>query len=449
MISLRSHPRTPKWAVAVLLLFAAITGALVVASPVAAISGCLLLIGGAVLMRYEHLSEFLVGTYWIVFCAYESIFVGAEVDGLFYPFYGLLLVGIVLRLGFGEIRKPRSTLLWYVAFLVIVLLSFVGFTDPITFPVLKRVFAYLFGLLIVLQVASRRGLTVVAHMAILSSTILSGWVIGVAVQGGFAYRGGVEGDQNVIAMFIGLGTVIALGRSVHGFVARDTGAAAASLFLAATSIYALLLLASRGITIAIAIAVAAIFVRLLAQAPRTLVPVLILLVSLAGASFLLPGGSSLVQRFSGERVESGGSRLPLWEATWSAYTTSDAGALLVGHGFDSSKALIRQVSYNLTSTHNAYFQILYEFGLAGLAVFLALHAAIMLVSWQIPSPSGWESFALVWFLLGSALTINVPDGFMYWTALAFTLAVVTWVPTVTKTGPLPDDRARPPAGWVP
>lgn len=432
MMTLRSHPPTPKWAIALLLILAGATGALVVVSPVAAVSAQLLLIGGIVLMRYEHLSEFLVGAYWITFCAYETIFKDVQIDGLFYPFYALMLVGILLRVGFAEIRKPRITIFWYVAFLLVVLLSFVGFTDPIAFAVIQRILAYVFGLLIVLQVASQRGVTVVAHMAILSSTILSVWVIVVAIQGGFAYRGGVEGDQNVIAMFIGLGAVIAFGRSVHGLVTRNAGATALSLLLSAVSIYALLLLASRGITIAFAITAGAMFVRLVAQAPKTVLPTLLLVVALSGASFLLPGGSSLVQRFSGERVESGGSRLPLWEATWSAYTESDATQLLIGHGFDSSKALIRQVSYNLTSTHNAYFQVLYEFGLAGLAVFLALHAAIMFVSWRIPSPSGWEAFALVWFLLGSALTINVPDGFMYWTALGFTLAVVTWIPTAVS-----------------
>lgn len=377
------------------------------------------------LTRVNHHSELVVGLYWATFCLYETVFRDVSFPGLFYPFYLVMIGTVLLRLGVGRLPRPTPLILWYVGFLLLVMVSFVGFGESISFEVFQRLIAYGFGLLVFLQFASRRGLDVVIQLGLLTSVAMSVWVVASAIQEGFAYRGGVEGDQNVIALFVGFGTVIAIALGVDLIGRRRHLALIMTMLALGFTLYASLLLASRGIFIALAVALLAVVVRVAFVQPRKLLFGFIL-VLLAVSAFFLPGGQGLVERFSGERVESGGSRLPLWEAAWTAYVRGTPVQLLVGQGFDSSKFVIRQVSDNLTSTHNAYFQVLFEFGLLGLLVFMGLHVVVLWRAWRLPGPHGWVAFALVVFLLGADVTVNVPDGFMYWTVLGFALAAVVW-----------------------
>lgn len=403
----------------------ALGGAAVVSLPFALGFATVLLMTYA-FMRSTVRAELVVGAFWIAFTVYETVFARVTVPGFFYPFYLLFLATIIGSLVRDGLRVRLPLLLSYAAFLLVVMVSFIGFSEPITFDVVQRLIAYLLGGLILLQFGSARGLWPVLTGGLVAAVVISGWVIMSAIEGGFVYRGDIEVDQNVVAFFVGFGVVIAacLGLDAVARPGRRGGLVPVALVLGVT-LYASLLLASRGMALALMIALAAVTMRAIAQSPRTIAFVVVL-VGLAGGGLLLPGGQGLLERFEGERIETGGSRLPIWEATFEAYANGDLAELTFGHGYDSSKQVVRRAFGSVTSTHNAFLQILYEFGLVGFALFTLLHVHLIMRSWFVRSPYGLVMFGLVWFLIGANFSTNAPDGFMYWTVLGLVLAIGTW-----------------------
>lgn len=391
-------------------------------------------------------SELVVGLYWIAFDLYLTVFAGINVPGFFYPFYAAFFASFVLMLLRSRLRVHPPILWLYVGFMLVVAASFLNFADPIDFEVTQRVLAYIFGGLILFQVGSRRGVTAITISSLVASATVAGWVILRAAQGGFGYRADISVDQNVVAFMVGIGTITAAAVVVARINRRGSpwwllGAA----LLLGVHLYAFLLLASRGVTIALSLATLALIVRAVRESPRNLLFVL-LLAAVGTGAFFLPGGQGLVARFQGERVQSGGSRIPIWESTVTSYTYGNAGTLLLGHGFDSSKSLVRRRFVTLTSTHNAYVQMLYEFGILGLALFGSLHLYLIVRGWRMKNRNGLILYGVTWFLVGSNMSLNAPDGFLYWTALAFAMALGTW-----GDAPRPaaaDGPARLPTGAV-
>jgi O-antigen ligase len=392
-------------------------------------------------------SEIVVALFWIAFCLYETIFASVTVPGFFYPFYAAFFVTVAASLLRSGVRVEAAVLWLYGGFLVVVLLSFVGFTEPVDFDVIQRVFAYAFGLLVTLQFGSWRGLRPVLVATVLTGVAIGTWVINASIQAGFRYRGDVTVDQNVVTFFIGFGAIVALAAAVD--IVGTPGRRGRLLLLMASlavMLYATMLLASRGITIALVLAVLAIIARAVLLDPRKLWVVALVVVMGAGTVFL-PGGDSLLERFSLEDTDTGNQRLPIWEETVEAFTAGNAYALLVGQGFGSSREVVQRGFGGLTSTHNAFLQILYEFGLVGLALFIALHAFLLLRAFRLRDGRGLVMFGLLWYLIGANLTLNAPDGFMYWTALGVTMALGLWgqsrrVETL-RPGDAPSERASP------
>ncbi len=425
-----------------LVIGAAGIGVLAAFSPEAAFGTALVATVALLFFNSEYKTEVVVGLYWLSFCVYETVISSLSITGFFYPFYAAFIVGLV-AIVIGPGLTVRRTLFWLlVGYLVVIAASFVGFLEPIDFNVVQRVLACLIAVIVYLQFRSRGGITVVTGSAVFTSLVLAVWVIVSAIQGGFAYRGDVNVNENVVAFYIGLGFVVAVCYGVQAFGAtRRGGNAVLMLVVTGVLAYALLLLASRGMVIAAGIALVALIVRLVLQDPRKLLLVLALL-AISAAGMLLPGGEGLMQRFTGERVESGGSRTPIWRAVYDAYRDGDVKELLLGNGFDSSQAVVSRGFGTLTSTHNAYLEVLYEFGLVGIGLFLALHVAAIVVSWRVRGALGLVMYSLVFFLLGANVTSTAPDGFLYWTALALALAIGTW----GRTAPRVRGEPAPPDG---
>jgi O-antigen ligase len=323
------------------------------------------------------------------------------------------------------LRLPPVFLWLQGTFLFLVLRGFVGFPEPVDFGVVVRVLAYVFALLVAAQVRGDFGIAIVRASAVLTGVILSVWVILQAAQGGFTYRADVDVDPNVVALFVGLGAVVS-GAAVfaRATARRRAITVVAGVLLVGLMGYAQLLVASRGVTIALVIALGILLLRAIAIDARQ-AWVALLLVGAVGVGLMLPGGQGLIDRFEGERVESAGSRTPIWEATIRDFSEGGTVELWLGHGFDASKAVVQRALGTVSSTHNAYLQVIHEFGILGLAAFLALHAWVLVRAWRTPGTAGWSAVGLVAFLLGVNLTLNAPDGFMYWTALGLAVAVAT------------------------
>lgn len=370
-------------------------------------------------------SEVLVAAYWLSFCVYETVFAAVTIPGFFYPFYAAFMALTLVSLAGPGVRFDGRLTATYAGFLFIVLTSFVGFANPVDFQVASRLVAYCFAGLVMLQIASARGAWLVIASAVLASAIIATWVVWTSVTEGFAYRGSIDVNQNAVTLFIALGLVPLLATITASLVFGRRRALILPLTLASAILsYAVLLLASRGMTIAITVAIVAVVVRSTVMRPRVIVPILAILLVVFAVGLALPGGTSLFERFEGEQVESGNTRYLLWETTLGSFTEGSVSSFLFGNGFDSSKDVLRREFGSTTSTHNGYIQILYEFGLIGLALFVALHITLLIRASRMRNELGLILLGLVVFLMGANLPADASNGFMYWATLGLLIGAV-------------------------
>jgi len=395
-----------------------------VAAPVSFIAvGVAIIATVIVFARTRARSEFVVSAYWITFCLFSTMLADSVIPGQFYPFYGALVLGAVVALAVGGLRVDAVVVWVYVAFLFLILVSLLGYTEPIA-P--ERLIVVPFGALVLLQFRSSVGLRTVAFAALTASLAVSIWVIVMAIQGDFAYRANIDVNQNVVSVYIGLGFMTALAERAHGYRGRRGGLATLLLVLAlAVMAYALVLLASRGMITALLLASLALFIRVAATDRRQLRFFLVLLV-VSALGLLLPGGTGIFTRLDEPNTLTGGGRVEIWAAIGEELTKSSPKELLIGHGFESSQRVVQRRIATLTSAHNAYLQVFFDYGVLGLALFLALHGHAIARSWAIRGRDGALILGLVTFLLGSNLFMTTPDNFMYWTALGFALAIGAW-----------------------
>lgn len=373
-------------------------------------------------VRAPARSAIAVGLYWVAFGGYYTVFTGAQIDGLFYPFYAVFFLTVLIRTVRQGVQTAPAAVWSYLVLMLVVMGSLLSFAGTVDFQVLKRLLAYAFGALVPLQFVSKRGLRSVAVLGGVASLLVSAWIISSAARGGFGYRADVHLDQNAVAFFIGLGAATAAAYLMHWIGRRGQAAQfTVVLLLFGAMLYAMLLLASRGMAISLSVAMLALTLRA-ARDDRRKALFLVALLTVVSAGFVLPGGQELFTRFHSDRVASAGSRVPIWEVTLSAVTKGSSGEVLLGHGFDSSRPLVRRNFVVLTSTHNAYLEMLYEFGVVGLTAFVLIHLLLLWRALRVRGPDGYVMVALTTFLLAADLTVNAPDGFMYWTALGFVIA---------------------------
>ena len=379
-------------------------------------------------------SEVVVAIYWFTFCIFSTVFASVSISGFYFPFYGAFLIAIVGGLlGTGLQVIPRFALAM-AAFLVLALAALLGYDGTSNFEAFQRLLAYAFGIIILLQFRSARGLQPVLLAICAASLVISAWVIWNAAQTGFAYRAGLDVNQNVVTLFIGFGLIAVFCIAVEILRDRRSLLWFPVLLIALTVMaYAVLLLASRGMTIALSAAIMAVLLRTVLRERRMLL-VLLPLAAVLGLGFLLPGGHAIVERFGERGAESGNERLPIWEATLDAFTDGNVREIVLGHGLDSSRAVVQQRFGTLTSTHNTYLQILYEFGIIGLALFTFLHAYLLVQAWLIRGIYGLVMLGIMAFLVTTNLAMSAADGFLYWTAIGFAAALGMWVPSEPARG---------------
>lgn len=403
-----------------------VAGAAAVAPTGYLVAGVAAIATAAAFLRATVRSELVVAAYWIVFCVFSTMLTGAVIGGMFYPFYAALLLGAVLGLVVGGLRIHPFVGWTYVAFLVVLVLSLVGYQESLGSATLERLIVYPFGALILLQFRSARGVRTVALAAVAASLAVSTWVIVSAVQGDFAYRGAIDVNENVVSFYVALGLVVVLAERLHASDAgRRIGPTVAAILATGTMTYALVLLASRGMIIGVVLATVVLAVRVAIVDPRRLGFLAVVLV-VASSGLLLPGGQGILERFDDPSTATGGGRIQIWATIGRALAASGPGEMLLGHGFEASSELVSRAFSSLNSTHNAYLQVVYDFGIVGLASFLALHVFVVVRSWRAPRRDGALMLGLVAFLLGSNLFMTTPDNFLYWTSLGLALAIATW-----------------------
>jgi len=404
------------WVVAVLAGAAVGVG---VARPSLLAAAALALLAGATLVAVLRRPELAPTLFWFAFSLQSTLFFGFIVTGLYYPIYLLMGVNAVLALGLGRLELHRR-LLPYAAFLVLVLLGLLPLATGLSMTGYQRLFIYVIGFLVYFQFPKDRIPVMLIRAQVLAMLVIAAWVVISSVQGGFGPRGSIHVDQNGVSELLGFG-LVALLAQLMGRKLGLLGAAAAWLAVAC-GFYAMLLLASRGMSIAIAVVTVMLFARIILDARRS-VPIVVAALLAGLVLAYLPGSDNLLVRFHASDVTTANDRLPLWQATVASISASGAPEILLGHGFESSQALVRSVRAGLTSTHDAYLEILYEFGLVGLAACLSIHLALLARFWRDDSPSALYGAGIVIFLMMADLTLTAPDRFLYWVAIGHLLAL--------------------------
>lgn len=409
----------------IVILLGMLFGAMSVASPV--IATVLMAAGviGLLLLRTPDVGAYFVGGYWATFAVKSTVFSNTSIGGLFFPFYGALLLSILIALFRSGLRVNPAFFWALYTFLALVALSFIGFDQPIDSQVTQRLMAMLVSVLVLLNVRSASGLEKVPWFTGLAGLVIAVWVLYNAILGGFRYRGDVEVNENVAAFILG-GCFLVMMAMFFASSRRQTALSRVLLLLSAgVMAYALLLLASRGMSIAAMFAVVLMSLHLVRWRRRA-TRLLLLLLAVMSLALLLPGGSGLLDRFSGESVDSAGDRLPIWTATLAATADSDLHQLLMGHGFNSSQILVRDATAVHTSTHNAYLAVMFEFGLLGLIAFLGMHLLVLVRGFGSRNILGTLAVGLIGYLLAANITSTVADDFMYWIVLGYAMACATF-----------------------
>lgn len=387
------------------------------------VAGGLLVALALLAVRVRARSELIVAFYWLTFVFFSTMLVAYVVPGMFILFYGAMLVAIAGNSMARGLRLDVPVLWVYGGFLLVVVLSLIGSTAGMG-ELLDKLILFPFGALVLLQFNSERGHHWVAAGGLMASVAVAAWVIFQADQAQFAYRANLAVNQNVVSFYIGAGFVIALAwlAGVDAWQRSRRWLMLGAVLTLGVMAYSLLLLASRGAVIALLAGFAVLAIRSAFYKPGRLV-LLLLVVALAAGSTLLPGGAGLAERFSGSNTATGGGRVEIWSAVGAQLGASGPGALLLGHGFDQSSVVVSRNFGTLDSTHNAYLLIAYDFGLLGLALFLALHIIPLVRAVGRPGPWSGIVIGMTIYLMTTSLFLSTPDNFLFWTGLATVLAI--------------------------
>jgi O-antigen ligase len=367
--------------------------------------------------------------FWVGYSLKGTILGGVEVEGVFYPLYGMMLVNSILFLctrAANPFRNAsvRQSAILITAFLAITASAFANSdngVDDFPFASYQRMFVYCMGLIGAIQFwidPNRRRFLAAIEIV---SVCLSVWVVASALQSGFGYRGRTGVNENYVAEIVAVGLLPVMA----ALITKDRqriGSRVLMILILLTGVYALLLLASRGMFIAFAAAMAFAIAHRVRRPSAFLVAAIAVLLGVVILS-QLPGSDAIVARFNANDVYTFNDRTAIWSAVWGAAREDSFSQLVFGHGFGSAATLVRNHFAMYTSVHNSYLQIFFEFGGLGLLVFLSCHLVPFFRLVQRADQTSAASAAMLVFLMGSALTGTESDNFQYWLVLAFAAAV--------------------------
>ena len=251
-----------------------------------------------------------------------------------------------------------------------------------------------------------------------------------ARQSGFGYRAQTGVNENYLGEIIGVGLLPAAAQLISSERLRWLRRIFVTLLLL-TGVYALLLLASRGVFLAFTLALT---VALLQRVRRlsTIIGAVVAIAIVAAMMTQLPGAGALLQRFDSTDVYTLNERTEVWTTVLNAIRDSSLSRVAFGYGFDSSAALVGAHSASLVSTHNTYLQVLYEFGVLGLLAFLSCHLYVFLCLAPRRDFGAVASASMLVFIMVCGVSGTESDTFQYWLVLGYAAATAcTAAPSVS------------------
>lgn len=380
-------------------------------------------IGLAVVWWMIKSPDMTASFFWIAISMQFALF-SFVIRGLYYPIYAIMFLNILLLAGQGRFKASRVVLALYVAFLLTVLQSLFSVETQINFDTWQQIFIYVVGLLVLLQFTSEKALKMFPYAQMFATLAISLGVISSAVQVGFSTtgRGGLDADANVVSALVALGIIPMFTKLISP--RSSLWMRLLMLMCMGVGLYASLLLASRGGIITIAMAFFFIILRVIFKPKRYMYLAIGLVITFL-VLLSLPGSSSVFERFSGSDLSSFNDRLPLWQAGFFVLSNSSAAELFLGNGFEASSVVANATISTLTSIHNAYLQLVLDYGIIGLGLFLSLHLYVLFQCWRYDDETSLHALGTIVALLFFDLTGTVPDEFFYWVVLGFTVAVAS------------------------
>jgi O-antigen ligase len=371
------------------------------------------------MIRYP---QFTVSAFFLAYTIQGTLLFGLEIRGLYYPLYALMAFNMIMTLAAGRIKGSLSLLLPYIGFYVLVLFSLFNLATGINFELFQKLFIYSLGLFTFFQFRSEDTFRLLLRFQSWAGVVVSIWVIIAALQGGFGDRVAIQADQNNVSTMISFGMIPILATLL---TQRLSWLQRIMMWtLIALGSYAMLLLASRGMTIALGMALLFMVARVFTD-PKRAIPLLLLGVVASVVVAGLPGSDMLVDRFNQGDVTSANGRLPLWQAGVQEIMSSSPMQLLFGHGMNYSLIVTSRVVGKLYSMHNTYIQMLLEFGLVGLGLFISLHIAILRILWNDKRPLALYATSMIIFLLFAHLSVTIADDFLSWVVLGTMLSIAS------------------------
>lgn len=377
----------------------------------------------------------LIGTYWAAYTSTITVLptlFPALLDGVgktFYVFYALF----GLAVAWSAFR--RHTILWTpgawfaTAFTALAALSLMWQPGGLAAPSYQRLFTFAMGLIVMMLLTSEAARNRVAYWLAGVGALIGAWTIyqsrtGVidysTLAATFADRGGVGVNPNNVSMVVSIGAIAIFAMLQRGAFRGRRGLLLGWLAFGVCA-YANFILASRGFTIALAGALLFMIARRARDVRRTL-PIAVAIIALVFGVTQLPGAENLLSRVGSDDVGTLNNRSPIWQAAWEAVGQRSVPQLMFGTGLGSSEVVVSQVFASLTSMHNVFLQMLFEYGVLGLALFTGMIRAVWLTNWRQPTLAGDVSIGVLVALLGMSLTATIADNFTFWVLIGWMLA---------------------------
>lgn len=135
------------------------------------------------------------------------------------------------------------------------------------------------------------------------------------------------------------------------------------------------------------------------------------------------------------RIESleedkGSGRLDIFETVWNTYLNGDWTQILLGRGFDKvvkDRIVFEIDGYTALSAHNDYLEILYDFGLIGLAIYSFYLLKIFLLAFNVRKYDSHYYQAILSALLIIVIMSFVSHLVIYPTYYAYIIIIVAYV----------------------
>jgi O-antigen ligase len=324
----------------------------------------------------------------VIFHCFYSIFstIVGSAAGVLIPFYALFLFNSAYRIIAERESIPWSTLAPVIMLFVQACISLL-WSDVFGADFLKvRMISLALPILVCMQISGPGDRKWLALSMWVTSIVLSVVAITIGFSIGFSSRAGsfgtIDTNENHQSAIIAGGVITGYWFLLTKELKLPVIFKLCILVSSILCMYALLLLASRSIFVAVILAsVFTLVAYFKVDFKKMVVGALFIGLAVFMLS-LLPGTNMIVNRFGDADVKNLNDRAPLWALCIKSFDNADLIYQIFGQGVTSSSWLPQRYSSDTNSVHNSFLQILVEYGIFGLLTFLVFFYRIIVQTFK-------------------------------------------------------------------